>query len=73
MDQRYRRGVDIVTFNLILKKIGRSSFTVEISGERDKTTLLVAELVIAFVSIETEMKSLAIPENIRELMLNYLE
>ena len=64
---------DIVTFNLILKKIGRSSFTVEISGERDNTKILVAELVIAFVAIETEIKSLPIPENIRELMLEYLE
>lgn len=64
---------DTVTFNLILKKIGRSSFTVEISGKVENVKILVAELVIIFVSIESEMKSIAIPEDIREQMLNYME
>ncbi len=48
---------DIVTFNLTLKKIGRSSFTVEITGKLENTTQLVAELVLAFVSIETVLTS----------------
>jgi len=31
---------DIVTFNLILKEIGRSSFTIQISGKVGKTELI---------------------------------
>jgi 4-hydroxybenzoyl-CoA thioesterase len=63
---------DIVTFSLVLKKIGRSSFTAEISGEVENIKILVAELVIAFVSLESEMKSIPIPEDLRELMSNYM-
>lgn len=64
---------DIVTFNLILKEIGRSSFTLQISGKVGETDLLEAELILAFVSIEAEMKSIPIPENIRLPMMDYLE
>ena len=63
---------DVLCFSLSVKRVGQKSFTVVILGERENKKILKAELVIAFVSIEKELKGIQIPENIRVLMMNYV-
>lgn len=64
---------DYVTFELVLRRIGRKSFTVEITGTRGEEVRLRATLVLAYANISNGLRAISIPPELRERMLPYLE
>ena len=62
---------DVVEFELIVLKLGKSSFTVVISGKNKGVEVLKATHVLVYTSREKGETSLEIPQALREKMLAF--
>ena len=62
---------DVVEFELMVLKLGKSSCTVVISGKNKGVELLKVTQVLVYTSREKNEKSLGIPQALRERMLAF--
>src|SRR5690606_36641083 len=59
---------DRVTFDLVLRRLGRKSLTVEITGSRGEDVRLRATLIMAYADLSNGMRAVSIPGEQRERM-----
>jgi len=62
---------DVVEFELIVLKLGKSSFTVVISGKNKGVEVLKATHVLVYTSREKGKTSLEVPQALRDKMLAF--
>ncbi len=63
---------DVLEFELVLSRIGRSSFTLQITARSGGEERLRARMVLAYVSLDPAPRGKPIPDSVRSAMQAYL-